>query len=126
EFARRGYRVVATARDPRSLDGLDVDQRLPLDVTAAGSVAAAVRQAGEIDILVSNAGMIFYAAVEATPPEKLAELFDLNTTGALRAAQAVLPGMRERGSGRGLFVSSVGGRLGLPPGGAHEAAKGGL
>jgi NAD(P)-dependent dehydrogenase (short-subunit alcohol dehydrogenase family) len=123
EFARRGYRVVATARDPRSLDGLAVDQRLALDVTDADSVAAAVRQAGDVDILVSNAGVIFYAAVEATPPEKLAELFDLNTIGALRAAQAVLPGMRERGSGRVLFVSSVVGRLVMPPGSAYQASK---
>jgi NAD(P)-dependent dehydrogenase (short-subunit alcohol dehydrogenase family) len=123
EFARRGYRVVATARDPRSLADLVVDQRLPLDVTDPASVAAAVRAAGEVDVLVSNAGVIFYAAVEATPPEKLAELFDLNTTGALRVAQAVLPGMRERGSGRLLFMSSVAGRIVLPPGAAYQATK---
>jgi NAD(P)-dependent dehydrogenase (short-subunit alcohol dehydrogenase family) len=123
EFARRGHRVVATARDPRSLDGLDVDQRLAADVTDADSVAAAVRQAGEVDILVSNAGVIFHAAVEATPPEKLAELFDLNTIGALRVTQAVLPGMRARRSGRILFVSSVVGRFALPPGSAYQASK---
>ncbi|HEX6448205.1 MAG TPA: SDR family oxidoreductase [Trebonia sp.] len=123
EFARRGHRVVATARDPRSLAGLDVDQQLPLDVTDPGSVAAAVREAGEVDVLVSNAGVIFYAAVEATPPERLAELFDLNTIGSLRVAQAVLPGMRERGSGRLLFMSSVAGRIVLPPGAAYQASK---
>jgi NAD(P)-dependent dehydrogenase (short-subunit alcohol dehydrogenase family) len=42
EFARRGHRVVATARDPRSLADLDVDQRLPLDVTDPDSITAAV------------------------------------------------------------------------------------
>jgi NAD(P)-dependent dehydrogenase (short-subunit alcohol dehydrogenase family) len=123
EFARRGHRVVATARNPRSLDGLDVDQRLALDVTDADSVAAAVKQAGDIDILVSNAGVIFYAAVEATPPERLAELIDLNTTGALRVTQAVLPGMRARGSGRVLLMSSIVGRFVLPPGAAYQASK---
>ncbi|MFD8964217.1 SDR family NAD(P)-dependent oxidoreductase [Streptomyces sp. NPDC059568] len=123
EFARRGHRVVATARDPRSLAGLDVDQRLPLDVTDAESVAAAVRNAGEVDILVSNAGVIFYAAVEATPPEKLAELFDVNTLGSLRVAQAVLPGMRARGNGRLLFMSSVVGRIVAPPGAAYQTTK---
>ncbi|MGW6740101.1 SDR family NAD(P)-dependent oxidoreductase [Streptomyces sp. NPDC055025] len=123
EFARRGHRVVATARDPRSLAGLDVDQRLPLDVTDAESIAAAVRNAGEIDILVSNAGVIFFAAFEATPPDKFAELFDLNTLGSLRAAQAVLPGMRARGHGRLLFMSSVVGRIVLPPGAAYQATK---
>ncbi|MEV7679945.1 SDR family NAD(P)-dependent oxidoreductase [Streptomyces sp. NPDC088341] len=123
EFARRGHRVVATARDPRSLAGLDVDQRLPLDVTDAESIAAAVRNAGEIDILVSNAGVIFFAAFEATPPDKFAELFDLNTLGSLRVAQAVLPGMRARGRGRLLFMSSVVGRVVLPPGAAYQATK---
>jgi NAD(P)-dependent dehydrogenase (short-subunit alcohol dehydrogenase family) len=123
EFARRGHRVVATARDPRSLTGLDVDQRLPLDVTDPASVAAAVEAAGEIDVLVSNAGVIFYAAVEAIPPDKFAEIFDLNTVGALRVAQAVLPGMRARGHGRLLFMSSVAGRIVLPPGAAYAATK---
>jgi NADP-dependent 3-hydroxy acid dehydrogenase YdfG len=123
EFARRGYRVVATARDPHSLADLDVDQRLALDVTDPASVAAAVRTAGEVDILISNAGVIFYAAVEATPPEQLARLFDLNTVGALRVAQAVLPGMRARGRGRLLFMSSVAGRIVLPPGAAYAATK---
>jgi NADP-dependent 3-hydroxy acid dehydrogenase YdfG len=123
ETARRGHRVVATARDPRTLADLDVDQRLALDVTDPESVASAVARAGEIDALVSNAGVIFYAAVEATPPEELARLFDRNTVGALRVAQAVLPGMRERGRGRLLFLSSVVGRIVLPPGGAYAATK---
>ncbi|MGW6741397.1 SDR family oxidoreductase [Streptomyces sp. NPDC055025] len=123
EFARRGHRVVATARDPRTLAGLDVDQRLPLDVTDAESVAEAVRNAGDVDILISNAGAIFFAAVEATPADRLAELFDLNTLGSLRVAQAVLPGMRARGSGRLLFMSSVVGRMVVPPGAAYQTTK---
>ena len=123
ETAKRGHRVVATARDPRTLDDLDADQRLALDVTDPESIAAAVAAAGEVDTLVSNAGVIFYAAVEATPPEELARLFDRNTLGALRVAQAVLPGMRARGSGRLLFMSSVVGRLVLPPNAAYAATK---
>jgi NAD(P)-dependent dehydrogenase (short-subunit alcohol dehydrogenase family) len=77
----------------------------------------------EIDTLVSNAGVIFYAAVEATPPDELARLFDRNTLGALRVAQAVMPGMRAQGSGRLLFMSSVVGRLVLPPNAAYAATK---
>lgn len=123
EFSRRGHRVVATARDPRTLAHLDVDQRLALDVTDQASVSAAVEAAGEIDILVSNAGGIFFAAVEATPPDRFLELLDLNTVGSLRVAQAVLPGMRARGSGRLLFISSVVGRIVIPPGAAYAATK---
>jgi NAD(P)-dependent dehydrogenase (short-subunit alcohol dehydrogenase family) len=123
EFGRRGHRVVATARDPRSLAGLDADQKLPLDVTDPANVAAAVQAAGQVDILVSNAGEIFYAAVEAIPLERFTQLFELNTLGALRVAQALLPGMRARGHGRLLFMSSVAGRIVLPPGGAYAATK---
>jgi NADP-dependent 3-hydroxy acid dehydrogenase YdfG len=99
EFTARGHRVVATARDPRTLATIDVDQRLALDVTDGGSVAAAVAAAGPVDVLVSNAGNIFHAAVEATPADELLRLLDQNTVGAIRVAQALLPQMRERGSG---------------------------
>jgi NAD(P)-dependent dehydrogenase (short-subunit alcohol dehydrogenase family) len=123
EFAGRGYRVVATARDPRTLRDLDADQRLALDVTDPNSVAAAVAQAGEIDVLVSNAGVIFYSAVEAIPLPAFRDLLEINTLGALAVAQAVLPQMRERGRGRLLFMSSVAGRAVRPAGGAYAATK---
>jgi NAD(P)-dependent dehydrogenase (short-subunit alcohol dehydrogenase family) len=123
EFARRGHRVVATARNPKTLADLDVDQRLALDVTDPDSVAAAVERAGDIDVFVSNAADIFYAAVEATPLAEFARILELNTVGALRVAQAVLPGMRARRRGRLLFMSSVAGRIVLPPGAAYAATK---
>lgn len=123
EFARRGHRVVATARDPRTLADLDVSQRLALDVTDDASVTAAVAAAGDIDILIANAGVIFYAAVEAIPLAELQALFNLNTVGAIRVAQAVLPQMRERGDGKLMFMSSVVGRVVLPPGAAYASTK---
>jgi NAD(P)-dependent dehydrogenase (short-subunit alcohol dehydrogenase family) len=123
EFAGRGHRVVATARDPRTLADLDVAQVLPLDVTDDASVAAAVAAAGDIDILIANAGVIFYAAVEATPLAEARRVFDLNTIGAIRVAQAVLPQMRARGDGKLMFMSSVLGRVVMPPGAAYAASK---
>jgi NAD(P)-dependent dehydrogenase (short-subunit alcohol dehydrogenase family) len=123
EFARRGHRVVATARDPRTLADLDVSERLALDVTDDASVTAAVEAAGDIDVLISNAGVIFYAAVEAIPLAELQRVFDLNTVGAIRVAQAVLPQMRARGDGKLLFMSSVVGRIVLPPGAAYASTK---
>ncbi|WP_197499351.1 SDR family NAD(P)-dependent oxidoreductase [Mycobacterium sp. 1245852.3] len=123
EFAGRGHRVVATARDPRTLADLDVALRLSLDVTDDASVTAAVDAAGDIDIVVANAGVIFYAAVEATPLAELQRLLNLNTVGAIRVAQAVLPQMRSRRDGKLLFMSSVLGRVVLPPGAAYAATK---
>jgi NADP-dependent 3-hydroxy acid dehydrogenase YdfG len=123
EFARRGHRVVATARDPGTLADLDVSQRLELDVTDDISVSAAIAGAGNIDIVIANAGVIFYAAVEATPLPELQRLLNLNTIGAIRVAQAVLPQMRARGDGKLMFMSSVLGRVVLPPGAAYTATK---
>jgi NAD(P)-dependent dehydrogenase (short-subunit alcohol dehydrogenase family) len=123
EFARRGHTVVATARDPRTLAGLDISQRLALDVTDDASVTAAVEAAGDIDVVIANAGVIFYAAVEATPLAKLQRLLNLNTIGAIRVAQAVLPQMRARGEGKLMFMSSVVGRVVLPPNAAYAATK---
>src|ERR1700742_1981927 len=123
ELSRRGHRVVATARDPRALEGLDVDQRLRLDVTDQASVDAAGEPAGPIDVLVSTAGVIFRAAVEASPTAEIERLYAQNTVGAIRVTQAVLPQMRERKQGRVVFVSSVGGRTVLPGNAAYAATK---
>jgi NAD(P)-dependent dehydrogenase (short-subunit alcohol dehydrogenase family) len=123
EFIRRGHRVIGTARDPRSLEGLELAQRLALDVTDDGSVAAAFEAAGDVDIVVINPAEIFYAAVEAIPLDELQRLFNLNTVGALRVAQAALPGMRARHDGKLLFMSSVVGRITLPTGAAYAATK---
>jgi len=126
ELARRGHRVIATARRVDTLADLDVARRLPLDVTDEASVRAAVaaaEAAGPLDALVSNAGELFLAPVETTPLVELRRLLDLNTVGALRVAQAVLPAMRLRGSGRVLFMSSSAGRVALPLAAAYAATK---
>ena len=123
ELARRGHRVVATARDPQALADLQVEHRLRLDVTDQASVDAAIKEAGDIDVLLSNAGAVFAGAVEASPLDEIERLFRQNTIGAIRVAQAVLPQMRERASGRLLFVSSIVGRTVMPGNGAYAATK---
>nr|WP_244188187.1 SDR family NAD(P)-dependent oxidoreductase [Streptomyces regalis] len=124
ELAKRGHRVIATARDPRSLDGLEVAERLRLDVTDQASVDAAIKDAGEIDTLISNAGAIFAAAVEASPLDEIERLYSHNTVGAIRVTQAVLPQMRQRNKGRLIFVSSVGGRTVHPSQAASRPPSG--
>ncbi|MEV6528435.1 SDR family oxidoreductase [Streptomyces sp. NPDC051639] len=121
--AGRGHRVIATARRPETLADLPVDQRLRLDVTDQESVDQAVRDAGDIDVLVSNAGETVRAPLESVPLSEVERIFQLNTLGALRVAQAVLPAMRERGTGHLVFVSSIQGRLVLPMIGPYGATK---
>jgi NAD(P)-dependent dehydrogenase (short-subunit alcohol dehydrogenase family) len=123
ELANRGHDVIATSRDPRDLDSLPVAQRLRLDVTDQTSVDAAFAEAGDVDVLISNAGITFRATVESLPPEDLERIFSINTAGALRVTQAVLPSMRERRSGRIIFMSSVLGRITLPGRVGYAASK---
>jgi NAD(P)-dependent dehydrogenase (short-subunit alcohol dehydrogenase family) len=122
-LAGRGHRVIATARRPETLADLPVDQRLSLDVTDQASVEAAIKAAGDIDVLVSNAGETVRAPLESVPLPEVERLFQLNTLGALRVVQAVLPAMRERGAGRLIFVSSIQGRMVLPMVGPYGASK---
>ncbi|WP_218156877.1 SDR family NAD(P)-dependent oxidoreductase [Amycolatopsis saalfeldensis] len=84
---------------------------------------AAIRDAGEIDAVVSNAGETVRAPLESVPLDEVARLFEINTFGALRVVQGALPAMRERGSGRLVFVSSIQGRLVLPMIGPYSATK---
>ena len=123
ELKKRGFEVVATARRPETLDGLDVDERLALDVTNDASVADAVRAAGVIDVLVNNAGIGVDGPVELTPLPEIRRMFETNFFGAVRMIQAVLPQMRARNSGTIVNVSSVSGKVAAPLGGFYAASK---
>jgi NADP-dependent 3-hydroxy acid dehydrogenase YdfG len=123
ELTARGHEVIATARDASMLADVPAAARLPLDVTDQSSVTAAVAAAGPIDALVSNAGATVRAPMETVPVAEVQRLFDLNTFGALRVAQAVMPGMRERGTGKLIFISSIQGRIAIPLIGPYSASK---
>jgi NAD(P)-dependent dehydrogenase (short-subunit alcohol dehydrogenase family) len=123
ELTKRGHEVVATARRPEVLEDLDVAQRLALDITSDASVAEAFAAAGRVDALVNNAGVGMVGPVERLPIEEGKRLFDANFFGALRCIQAVLPQMRERGSGTIVNVSSVAGRVAPPLDGMYSGSK---
>ncbi len=123
ELTRRGVEVVATARRLDALDGLDVAARLRLDVTDEASVAEAVAGAGPVDVLVNNAGMSVSGPVESVPLAEVERMFATNFTGAVRMIQAVLAGMRARGGGVIVNVSSIAGRVSQPLGGFYSASK---
>lgn len=123
ELTARGHEVIATARDVSTLADVPAAVRLQLEVTDEASVSAAVKAAGPIDALVSNAGATVRAPMETVPVEEVQRLFDINTFGALRIAQAVMPAMRERGNGKLLFMSSIQGRIAIPLIGPYAASK---
>jgi NAD(P)-dependent dehydrogenase (short-subunit alcohol dehydrogenase family) len=111
ELTRRGYEVVATARDVGTLADLDVARRLSLDVTDDDSVRSAVAVAGHIDVLVNNAGLGCWGPVEMVPFADVQRLVDTNVLGVVRMLQAVLPGMRESRGGTIVNISSAAGRV---------------
>jgi NAD(P)-dependent dehydrogenase (short-subunit alcohol dehydrogenase family) len=123
ELTKRGHEVIATARRPEVLEDLDVAQKLALDVDADDSVQAAVAAAGRIDALVNNAGYGVIGPVERLPIEQGKQMFETNFFGALRMIQAVLPQMRERGSGTIVNVTSVAGRVSPPLDGLYAGSK---
>ncbi len=129
EAAARGHRVYATARDTASLsdEGRPEIRTLPLDVTDAGSIAAAVSaalsQEGRIDALVNNAGFGRYGAVEDVVIAEWRAQFDVNLFGSIAMISAVLPSMREAGSGTIVNVSSVAGRVPIPFASPYCASK---
>lgn len=123
ELTRRGHEVVATARRPETLADLDVKERLALDVTDQASVDAAVAAAGEIDVLVNNAGVGVRGPIESVSLDDVRWAFETNVFGVIRMIQAVVPAMRERGSGTVVNVSSAAGRIGLPLSGHYSTTK---
>lgn len=118
-----GHEVVATARDVTVLDDLDVALRLPLDVTDDESVAACIAAAGEVDVLVNNAGVIGPGPVELVDVDDVRSRFETNVLGPLRMIQAVVPSMRGRGSGVIVNVTSVQGVIASPLEGVYSATK---
>jgi NAD(P)-dependent dehydrogenase (short-subunit alcohol dehydrogenase family) len=108
ELYSRGYDVVATARHVADLGDLDVAVKLPLDVADPRSVEAAVAAAGDTDVLVNNAALTVQAPVEAIPIHVFRAALETNVLGPLRLMQAFLPGMRARGRGTIVNVSSQG------------------
>lgn len=122
-LAAEGYRVYGAMRDTNKAEKLlamvaaagGEVKPIVLDVQSEASVGAAVQQitqeVGGVDLLINNAGVGFNATTEDIDIDAGKVVFDTNYWGAIRCIQAVLPGMRERGSGHILNVSSVAGRI---------------
>ncbi|MES2170917.1 MAG: SDR family NAD(P)-dependent oxidoreductase [Actinomycetota bacterium] len=128
-----GDRVVATARDPKQLDGLvekygDRVMPLALDVTDADqartALAAGNARFGRLDVIVNNAGYSNVSPIESTVDEDFREQFETNFWGVYNVSKAAIPVLRAQGGGLVMQFSSIGGRLGGSPGiASYQAAK---
>ena len=121
-----GWTVYATARKPETLSELATAgcRIMALDVTDEASMEAAVTAVERpLGALVNNAGYSLSGALETLPMEEVRRQFETNVFGLLRLTQLVLPQMREARNGRIVNLSSMGGRLTFPGGGAYHATK---
>jgi len=139
-LARRGYSVFASMRDltgrnrSRAADLEEMGRKeglrlrfVELDVTSDASVEQAVErvigEAGRIDTVVNNAGVVYSGLLESFTAEQAKQIFETNFFGPLRVNRAVLPHMRQRRSGLLIHISSVAGRLILPSMALYCATK---
>lgn len=125
-----GARVVATARDPGSIEDLADPGRvecLPLDVTEDATMRDAVQAVldrhGRIDALVNNAGFGVMLPLEEMPLEAMRRQYEVNVFGMHRLTQIVLPVMRGQQGGRIVNVASAAGYVSLPLMGAYAGTK---
>ena len=129
ELHRLGYIVYAAARRVEKMAGLSEQgiHVIKMDVTDDASMIEGVnrilREQGQIDVLVNNAGYGSYGSLEDVPLDEGRYQFEVNVFGLARLSQLVIPSMRERKSGRIINVSSIGGKGGEPLGSWYHATK---
>ena len=125
----KGFAVYGVARRVEAMAPLAEAgvNTFAMDVTDEASMSSGVQrildESGRIDVLVNNAGYGSYGAVEDVKMEEARRQFDVNLFGAARLIQLVTPGMRARGSGRIVNVSSIGGKVYEPLGAWYHATK---
>ena len=134
-FARAGHTVHATMRNPAAspqLAEIAASEKLPihiatLDVDSDSSVVSAINAIleayGPIDVLVNNAGIESAGSVEEVPFADFRACMETNFFGMLRCIQAIVPSMRQRGSGCIVNVTSIAGRLASAPLTPYMASK---
>ena len=117
-MAPLGCRLVLVARSAEKLEALAAELKTetlvrPTDVADAAAVKVmvdhAVERFGRVDVMFANAGVYFPGQFHVTEPAAFAKLLEINVTGVLNCAHAVLPLMMEQGSGDLLVTSSIAG-----------------
>jgi short-subunit dehydrogenase len=128
-FAKRGATLGLLARRREPLDvlagELQGDGHVPLvaDVSDPDSVAAAVKEFGDIDVVVANAGITHYRPFAQLPLDEARHMNDVNWLGTIYTVWTALPGMIERGRGHIVVVSSGGGVRGFPSAAVYNGTK---
>ena len=132
EALEKGHKVAVTARKISDVKDLadkypDTAHAITLDVTKPEQVTAAVKEAvdkfGRIDVLVNNAGIGYFGAIEESEEEEVRRMFEINFFGLAAVTKEVLPVLRKQRSGHIINISSVGGSVAFPGIGFYNASK---
>lgn len=132
ETLAKGYRVAVTSRNiadvqdivdayPATALAVKLDVTIPEQVTEA--VSTCINKFGQIDVLVNNAGIGYFGAIEESEEAEVRRMFEINVFGLAKVTQAVLPFMRKRRSGHILNIASIGGLRSFPGVGFYNATK---
>ncbi|MFN0083495.1 MAG: oxidoreductase, partial [Ferruginibacter sp.] len=123
--------VAVTARNTADIGDIVTDNEnaiaLRLDVTDANQIKDAVKATidkfGRIDVLVNNAGIGYFGAIEESEEEAVRQMFEINVFGLAKMTQEVLPIMRKQRSGHIINIASIGGLRSFPAVGFYNATK---
>jgi uncharacterized protein len=128
-FAARGATLGLLARTRGPLEDLaeslpgDGHMALAGDVADADSIAGAIEQFGDVDVLVANAGITHYRPFAQLPLDEARRMNDVNWLGTIHTVWTALPRMIERGRGHIVVVSSGGGVRGFPSAAVYNGTK---
>jgi len=128
-LAQEGADVVVTGRRRAELDelaGALGARPIVADLTDPADVDRLVDEAGPVDLLVANAGLSGDGALESFERDGLRASIEVNLTSPIELTRALLPGMRERGAGHLVYISSVSGHVPSPLSSLYSATKFGL
>ncbi|RKR81678.1 short-subunit dehydrogenase [Mucilaginibacter gracilis] len=127
-----GYKAAVAARNIADVKDIveaypDTAIAVKLDVTKPDEIKASVEQTvakfGQIDVLVNNAGIGYFGAVEESEEDEVRRMFEINFWGLAHMTTAVLPLMRAKRSGHIVNIASIGGLVGFPAVGFYNATK---
>jgi uncharacterized protein len=126
-----GARVLLTGRRAELLEEVrarlgDGAACLPADLAERGAAEDLAARAGEVEVLVANAGLPGSGRLDGFTPEEIDRALDVNLRAPIQLTRALLPGMLERGRGHLVFVSSLSGKAASPRSGIYSATKFGL
>jgi short-subunit dehydrogenase len=131
-LAARGATLVLSSRKQRELAELAASlpgeghRSIVADLAVGGAADRLVVDAGEVDVLVANAGLPASGRLEGFSLEEVERAVRVNLETPIRMTRALLPAMRERGSGHIVLISSLAGKAAAPRSSLYSATKFGL